>query len=145
MDLRVTLDCYVSISDRIQEGVARRLSSQPDGARLITKSNADEITERYRRLLHAVLSNWWYTDWAVRTYLARRINTTWEITPYDVGLEQEDEKEMLALILGRLDAADADFFRGVCGERWLLAQDDPFWDCFEFGLSSAPKVEGPDH
>ena len=142
MNLRVTLDCYVSIRDRIQESVSHRLSSQPDDERLITESNAGEVADRYRRLLRAVLSNWWYTDWAVRTYLAQRINTSGEITPYDVGLEKEDEKEMLALILGHLDAADADFFRGICGERWLLAQDDPFWDCFEFGLSSIPKVEG---
>lgn len=57
----------------------------------------------------------------MRAYLARRINATGEITPYDVGLEKEDEREMLTLILDHLDSADADFFRGICGERWLLA------------------------
>jgi len=143
MQLRVSLNCYVSISDRIQESVTRRLSSPSGGGVPINYSDAGEVAGRYQRLLQVVLGNWWYTDWIVRAYLARRIETTSEMTLYAAGIEEEDERDMLALILGRLEEADADFFRRICDERWLLVQDDPFWDCFEFELSSIPEVESP--
>lgn len=140
MQLSVRINCSVSIADRIEESVSRRLSSPSETGRAAGESDAQEITERYRRLLKVVLGNWWYTDWIVRAYLARRIDTTNEITLYDVGIE-DDERDMISLILSRLDKDDADFFRRICDERWLLAQDDPFWDCFEFELSCVPKVE----
>jgi hypothetical protein len=107
---------------------------------MITQANAHEVIERYRRLLQVVLSNWWYTDWIVRAYLAQRIDTTSEITLYEVGIE-DDEKDMIVLILSQLSDEDSDFFRQICNERWLLAQDDPFWDCFEFQLSLPPDLE----
>jgi hypothetical protein len=120
MEFRVRLDCYVTIGDRIRESVAERLSSPPGGGPQITEANAAEVIGRYRRLLQVVLGNWWYTDWAVRAYLARHLETTVEVTLYDAGIEEEDEGEMLPLILGRLGEEDADFFRGICDERWLL-------------------------
>ena len=91
--------------------------------------------------MRVVLGNWWYTEWAVRAYLRRRLDTTTELTLYDVGIEEEDEKDMIPLILDRLEREDADFFRGVCDARWLSEQDDPFWDCFEFELATPPRVE----
>jgi hypothetical protein len=139
MQLRMGINCSVSITDRIEESGSRRLLSPFGAGEVKGASNAQEVIERYRRLLQAVLGNWWYTEWMVRVYLSQRIETASEITLYDVGLERENEREMIALILGRLDEDDANFFRQVCDQRWLLIQDDPFWDCIELELSSPPE------